>query len=240
MAKGEPQDLSSWGQIVESTVDAGLRKGTHQTEGLPKRFRGRCKPKKAVLAPWPARTRLATNGDYHPIVEPVTFQGNSMVPQLRRLQSLQRRLCQCQQYEIIWHRTLQNLQEEWMAILSFRFQGQAFPTWVDSHPELCHCPTELPSETWLSEVVQLFRHHVDIQLQADHQLKKNVENLSSPIPNTVIVGRLFALPKLRTCRLSRRYIIGFLKRHLSHPYSQANLISISLTLVSSILSSLIG
>ena len=61
---------------------------------------------KVVSAPWPTQTRLATKGDYNPVAEPVTFQGKNMVRQLRRLQSLKRRLCQCQQYNIIWHRTL--------------------------------------------------------------------------------------------------------------------------------------
>lgn len=63
---GTPTTLEEWGHFTEDLVDNALRHNDHPeiqpmwSNGLPKKFRGRCKPRKSVEAPWPAQAKFCS------------------------------------------------------------------------------------------------------------------------------------------------------------------------------------
>ena len=76
---GEPTDLTSWAQLVETTVDLSIRKEAAKSpelpllKNLPKRFRGRRTPKNIILAPIMTPCKRAGSGDYNPPQECFSF-----------------------------------------------------------------------------------------------------------------------------------------------------------------------
>ena len=67
---GEPSDLTQWAELVECTVDmaiqaeAALSKNEGHLTKLPKKFRGRCTPKKIIQSPVITPCKIARQGDF--------------------------------------------------------------------------------------------------------------------------------------------------------------------------------
>ena len=160
-----PRSLEEWGQRVEETVDVALRKapaGANLPRHLPRAFRGRCipqKPKQLLITSLVPKARC---GDFEPPQEIHRAVTAGMIKQLRRVQSLKRKLSKEALHDIIL--------PEWRKILRFKYQGQSFVAWNQSQPELGPAPWNLPSMTWLNDLEQLWRHAVTSAIQLDGQI----------------------------------------------------------------------
>ena len=174
----QPTTLQQWGSSVEQLVSKALEKNalasstTPLLNHLPKRFRGRCQPKKVVLAPVFATTKRGRVGDYEPAAEPVNVSSRALVRQTRRVQSLIVRVKKLDSYQEIWHRTIIALNQEWHTIQKQTMQGMNFWEWVAQFPELEVTWDSFPSLDWLSVLGQLLKHHTDIQVNQDLQVKQ--------------------------------------------------------------------
>ena len=94
--QGTPTDLATWGKNVEKAVDLAYRtfqvkdKGCawNVTQGIPKKFRGRCQPSQLVCHPIKSHFKMGRPGDYQPPLEIHTYSTQAKVKQIRRIQSL--------------------------------------------------------------------------------------------------------------------------------------------------------
>ena len=105
----------------------------HAIRGLPKNFRGRCKP--AVFHKTPVQS-LAPNtrpGDYQPPGEIYDFATRKKVIYLRRVQSFLRRF---QKHHHTQNQFASELLQEWDAILRDKSRGMSFRLWCQQQPEL--------------------------------------------------------------------------------------------------------
>ena len=128
--------------------------------------------KKVVLAPVFATAKRGRVGDYEPAAEPVNVSSRALVRQTRRVQSLIVRVKKLDSYQEIWHRTIIALNQEWHTIQKQTMQGMNFWEWVAQFPELEVTWDSFPSLDWLSVLGQLLKHHTDIQVNQDLQLKQ--------------------------------------------------------------------
>ena len=96
---------------------------------LPKRFRGRCQPRKIVNVPVYSATKTARCGEYNPLFEVSTMRTKRRVKQMRRLQSLYRRMGKHDSLQTD-HPKHQQMVEEWTAILRCTSFGMPFCRWV--------------------------------------------------------------------------------------------------------------
>ena len=66
---GEPENLTQWAELVECTVDMAIRaeatsqKSESPFQKLPKKFRGRCTPKKIIQSPVITPCKMARQGE---------------------------------------------------------------------------------------------------------------------------------------------------------------------------------
>ena len=160
-----PCDLEEWGQRVEHTVDVALRKapaGANLPRHLPRAFRGRCLPQKPKQILITSLVPKARSGDFEPDQEIHRVVTAGMIKQLRRIQSLRRKLSK----EALHHALLL----EWRCILRFRYQAQSFVAWLQSQPELYPVPWNLPTMEWLNDLDQLWRHEVQRAMNVDSQI----------------------------------------------------------------------
>ena len=160
-----PQSLEEWGQRVERTVDVALRKapsGANLPRHLPRAFRGRCVPQKPKQLLITSLVPKARCGDFEPSQEIHRVVTAGMIKQLRRVQSLKRKLGREAVHDV--------LLLEWHKILRFKYQGQSFVAWLQTQPELCPVPWNLPSMTWMCDLEQLWRHDVNRAIQVDSQI----------------------------------------------------------------------
>lgn len=166
----EDMDLTTWASRVEDTVDKAIQHlhdmdpALHPTQCLPKKFRGRCTPKKIVQVPLTTPCRRGRNGDYQPPGECISFQSKRLVKQLRRILSLKQRLLKVHQFQTVWSKTWYELQQEWDAIRKSFVHDQPFVHWANKIPELSPCPRYLPDASWLHEAAQFLRHACDSQI----------------------------------------------------------------------------
>lgn len=160
-----PRTLEEWGTRVEQTVDVALRKlpvGANMPRSLPKAFQGRCQPQKPKCVLVTSMTPKARHGEFEPAHEVHCVATAGMIKQLRRIQSLKRKLNLQQDHSA--------LVLEWRCILRFRFRGRSFVNWMSSMPELFPVPWKLPHPSWLYDLDQLWRHEVQSAVQHDHKV----------------------------------------------------------------------
>lgn len=167
-------DLETWGQQLERVIDETYRltqcklQGCHfdQTHGLPKKYRGRCQPKKLTKKPVQTLTRIGRPGDYNPELEVHTYSTRAKVRQVRRPKSLKHALS-----KPTW--TLaQHAQacREWFKILhSTAFQGN-FVKWAQQHPEIPWLPLDLPTYDVVNLLYQLAKYETDQALWFDRKV----------------------------------------------------------------------
>ena len=85
--------LQQWGVAVENGVDSVLRDGHHEPwTSLPKSHRGRCQPVEFVRSPFNSPVKAACPGSFEPSSEIITVRTRRQVKQVRRLESLYRRI----------------------------------------------------------------------------------------------------------------------------------------------------
>jgi hypothetical protein len=174
---GPPQDLSSWAQQVEKSADLAYRRFQAKdqqcplqlTQGMPRKYRGRCKPTQLINHPVRSHYKVGRPGDYQPTMEVHTYQTQSKVKQIRRLQSLLFLLRKTewgdQQIAQAWGL--------WHAILrSKAFQG-SFTKWAQNLPEIGPLPVHLPNPALLDLIIQFAKHETNQALWVDRQRWKD-------------------------------------------------------------------
>ena len=97
--------------------------------------------------------------------------------QIRRLQSLRRRIKKLQSYDEVWERTWQTLWEEWSAITQYVHNEQKFPVWTQHIPELFPYPAQLPTEEWLYDAEQILKHELNHQLYQEDKIRQNKQKM---------------------------------------------------------------
>ena len=163
--------IPEWGQAVESNVNAMLSKGLGNRSHLTKSFKGRCQPVKFIKCPILSPVRRAS-GSYEPSTEVLTMSTRRKVTQVRRLESLSRRLFKTEKTQDTSDKTHKELQQEWTAVLRSHAFGAPFLHWVMSWPEIDMPTWPLPTATWVHEVLQIARFHTDAALKDDEAIRK--------------------------------------------------------------------
>ena len=172
--------LQKWANVVEETVSTALESDRNKDPtlytfcSLPKKYCGRCKPRTPKKCPLPNLVKTAWDGHYNPGIESITIKFKQLVRQLRRIQSLHNRIKKMKSFDIIWHRTIVDVNREWLTIRSFVIDNMSFDCWIDSIPELCPCPYDLPSEDWIVMCEQFFKHRVT---DFEHHEQKTIASM---------------------------------------------------------------
>ena len=166
-----PQSLEEWGTRVETAVDVayhdtqaqqGFVQGSVRT--IPKKDKGRCKPRQLRKLPIASLTPKPRPGEYQPIHEIHTFKTQKLIKQLRRVQSFRRRLIKLPQGSVL------GLWEEWTSILFSKVPEGSFIRWCQYIPELGPPPRELPTLDFVHLLEQFIRLRVDAEVASDHRL----------------------------------------------------------------------
>ena len=167
---GIPATLEEWGGVVEKAIDTAYRLSQqqhhgipwHQTEPMSKAYRGRCQPRTPQAIDIRSLTKMARPGDYNPTTEIYHFKTMRCIRQVRRVQSLQRRL---RKTSTLIHMT--DLQHEWAKICTDKSFGGCFVRWCQRHPDIGPLPRLLPSHDFLWTLEQVLRYETDRQIADD-------------------------------------------------------------------------
>ena len=171
--------LTWWSRQVEKSVHCALREQhvtdpvKFPTDGLPKKFRGRCKTRQIVQAPWPKSIPAGRSGDFTPTIESTAIAFRQQVKQLRRIQSLRRRVSKLSHFNPVWPETISQIQTEWKRILSAPGFYPIFPTWVNSFPEIQPLTHQVPTTEVLYDIEQIL--HMHVQQETQYQRKVATE-----------------------------------------------------------------
>lgn len=114
--------------------------------GLPRAYRGRCKQRHPVQTPLIRSPNKARQGDYNLPIDQPTFRLHLHTRQIRRLQSLARRLTKVHHLDSTAQHHAQ-VHEEWSKICKATGFHGGFQHWLQSHPETTDLPTALPTFT---------------------------------------------------------------------------------------------
>lgn len=173
----QPTNLAEWAELVEKTVDVAIQNDHSNNpqlqplKALPKRYKGRCLPAKFVKLPHVTPCKKARDGDFNPQIETASYKSKLLVKQIRRINSLQKRLQSLAGLEQIWKRTTISLWQEWNAINRWRFDHRSFCHWADDIPELFPCPKHLPSIDWLCMCSQFLKQALDQSLHVEQKMR---------------------------------------------------------------------
>ena len=167
----QPRDLRQWASKVETAVDFAYQH-TQLSNGiapanvkvLPSRAKGRCMPRKPTAIPQRTLLPKSRPGDYTPKFETHRFATLRLVKQLRRLQTLRRRVAKLQ-----LGGSAIGLVNEWSAIVRADSPPGGFVSWCCAQPELGPPPQQCPGLDYLHTAEQLLRHYVDTEVDFDHK-----------------------------------------------------------------------
>ena len=169
--RAQPTDLAMWASQVETAVDLAYQQTqadhgveSTQIQTLPRRAKGRCLPRKPSFMPLRSLTPRSRPGDFVPKFEIHRFCTLKMVKQLRRLQSLRRRLVKFQQGG-----SIRGLEQEWHAILWSDSPSGGFVAWCCTIPELGPPPQTCPALDFVNLAEQFLRFQVDSEVAFDHK-----------------------------------------------------------------------
>ena len=166
-------DITSWAKAVENNVHATLQKGLGSRPKLPKSFRGRCQPVKFVKCPYLSPVRPANAGSFEPSTEVNTISTRRKVTQVRRLESLARRLQKVHKDGQMSEKTTKELQQEWNAIVRSHAFGAPFLHWISAWPEISWPKWPLPSHEWVFTATQIARFQTEAALREDEKVFQN-------------------------------------------------------------------
>ena len=166
-ARGTPNTLQEWGEVVEEAVHCTLlQQSTEDSNcrGLSKAYRGRCKPPVFQKTSLKSLLKPGRPGDYNPLYELHTHVALRMIKQLRRIQSIKRGLARqpTAKPEV--------LLQEWRACLRDHSFEHHFIDWCCDQPELGPPPLQLPTIEYITTLAQLAKFAVDKKCYEDHQL----------------------------------------------------------------------
>ena len=171
-------NLQQWSYKVEQAVDAALKKqhamspDVQPNNGLPSEYRGRFQSFEFVTKHFRSFAPKPRKGDYEPHTEVKTVKAAQLVRQLRRLQSLRRRLVKLRSYSEVWPRTWLGLTAEWKAILDSPGFSGTFTEWVCYDLQWPFLPQDLPSQDIVEALEEAVRSLVEQKLAFDSENHK--------------------------------------------------------------------
>lgn len=174
-------NMQKWTQKVETAVDMTIQiqhkldPNNQPYSGLPTPYRGKCLPTTLRTAAFRAFTPKARVGDFEPEVETRSVAASQQVRQVRRIQSLRRRITKLQTYAEVWPRTWLGLQQEWTAILKAPGFGRSFTSWICNNLKWPFVTGQLPKIHMLEaleEAVKSLLQHTMHQDQKIHNQKR--------------------------------------------------------------------
>eukprot|EP00435_Cladocopium_sp_Y103_P019437 s1570_g4.t1 len=164
--------IPEWGAAVETQIDHVLRHGLGSTPKLGKAFRGRCQHVKFIKCPLMAPTKVANKGSFEPSTEVLTIASRRQVTQVRRLESLHRRLCKFEKDGPKNDQTVRELTMEWHAILRSHCFGGPFLHWICAWPEVDWPGWPLPTSAWTFQALHLVQYETNKSLKRDEHVQQ--------------------------------------------------------------------
>lgn len=168
---GTPSTIEEWGHAIEFTADIVFREqqrkngvSLQRIRGLPKKFRGRCKPATFEKISVKSLTPVTRPGDYSPPGEIYDFATRKKVLHMRRLQSFLRRYQKQHHMSFRFH---DELVAEWDAILRDRSWGNSFLLWCQTQPELGPPCYPLPEFDYVFSLYQLTKFYTDAEVKSN-------------------------------------------------------------------------
>eukprot|EP00435_Cladocopium_sp_Y103_P049525 s1111_g15.t1 len=184
--------IEEWGKAVENNVHHLLLQGQGNRPFLDKSFRGRCQPVKFVKCPVMSPVKRANEGSYEPSTEVLTIRTRRQITQVRRLESLARRLTKVTKDHDTSDKTAKELQQEWAAILRSHAFGEPFLHWVLSWPNMEWPQWPLPTDTWMYAALQIARYHSEISLKEDEAIRRRKLELARDLDSSANHQQAFA------------------------------------------------
>ena len=169
-------NLQKWSNKVEQAVDRAI---CHQHRidpqnqpflGLPRQYRGKCQAAPIRQASFRAFAPKARVADYEPDMEIRSITATQQVRQVRRIESLRRRVTKLHKYPQIWDRTWQTMQQEWAAILRAPGFGKSFTRWICHTLQWPFVTGKLPTLQTLEALEEATKAQLQFTMQQDQKL----------------------------------------------------------------------
>ena len=171
-------NLQMWNEKVEQTMDMAIHM-QHQLNPdeqphtkLPKAYRGRANQRKPTTQRFRTFVPRARIGDYEPDFEIRSFKTTQIVRQLRRIQSLRRRVQKLATYDQVWQRTWDGLQTEWRAIIKAKGFGEPFHHWICNALQWPFVTMTLPQMEILQAIEEAVQNYLKQKSQEDQKLRQ--------------------------------------------------------------------
>ena len=166
--------LLDWSMSVEDAVHHALRDESDSLDqagpsGLPRSHRGRCLPPRITQQPCPRGIKPAWHDHYTPAIDQATMKIKQLTKQMRRIQSLKRRVQRWESDHSLSDHYYTQLWEEWMCILKAKGFSKGFLAWIREHPDIMQIPLQLPTAEYLHDLEQILRHHTDQEVYKQNQ-----------------------------------------------------------------------
>ena len=184
-ADNAEQHLRDWSSCVEHSVDKAIADHhsadpLHQPRAsMPGSYQGRCVPVEVRQQPVANPIRPGRHNDYQPPGEAMTMRSRHRVRQLRRIQSLLKRL-QSQREQ-----SHAELSAEWRAICKATGYATSFVEWLLNWPDMIAVPYHVPTYEQLFHIEQIVRFDTDSavlqEVQARYQLRKYANTLDEKV-----------------------------------------------------------
>ena len=169
------ENLQRWTHKVERAVDKAIQTQhkidpiTQPNKGLPKNYQGKFSPSALRTAAFRSFAPKARVGDFEPDVEIRSIIATQQVRQVRRLQSLRRRMTKLATYEEVWDKTWQELQQEWKAVLKAPGFGQSFVQWISQTLGWPFITMELPTKAIVEGLEEAVKAQLQHTMQEDQK-----------------------------------------------------------------------
>ena len=162
--------FQTWAGAVEAAVDVTIKQDG--SRGLPRAFRGRCQPTKRVSYTVQQLPRRARHGDFQPQIEVISVKCRQRLRQCRRARTLLQGLRKFQQSPVWNPAQLQQLFNEWHAILKAPGYHGRFCDWVLSWDFMVHFPRDFPSVAYVADLVRLLEHDCEALAAQEAALRR--------------------------------------------------------------------
>ena len=174
-------NLQQWSNKVESSMDQAIQI-QHQINpeqqpysNLPKQYKGKLQQLTPQVQRFRSFTPKARVGDFEPACEVRSVKNTQIIRQLRRIQSLRRRVQKLSTYDTVWSTTWDGLQAEWKAILNAKGFGMTFPQWICDTLQWPFVTMMLPQFEILQALEEaVFNYQQNMQKLEQQQRQDNV------------------------------------------------------------------
>ena len=119
-----------------------------------------------------------------PCTEVLTISTRRKVTQVRRLESLVRRLQKVEKESTLSEKTCSELKKEWHAISRSHCFGAPFLHWLMRWPGTCWPDWPLPTADWTYHALQVTRYHTEIALKQDATIQQRKAEFARALDKT--------------------------------------------------------